>query len=213
MRPHGFDSLDMVWMASDFDGAFAQYVKAPASEVFAVDSGPERRRARCAPVRLRDRGEHAPARRRHLRPARPRHRRLGRSGRRRGAARQAARRPRHRRRLARARTRSGPSAPTTSSTGDAGLTETLGEQSVDVVVDNVAGTCVRRTRSHLLRRGGRYVTSGAVAGPGSSASTSAPCICATSRSSGCTAWDEQVFPDLVSYQLERGELRPPVAAT
>ena len=27
MRTEGFDSLETVWMASDFDGAFAQYVK------------------------------------------------------------------------------------------------------------------------------------------------------------------------------------------
>ena len=37
MRPHGFESLENIWMASDFDGAFAQYVKVPASEVFPVD--------------------------------------------------------------------------------------------------------------------------------------------------------------------------------
>ena len=37
MRPHGFGSLENLWMASDFDGAFAQYVKVPAGEVFAVD--------------------------------------------------------------------------------------------------------------------------------------------------------------------------------
>jgi NADPH:quinone reductase-like Zn-dependent oxidoreductase len=29
---------------------------------------------------------------------------------------------------------------------------------------------------------------------------------------GCTAWDEPVFPNLVSY-IERGELRPLVAKT
>ena len=37
MRKNGFDSLENIWMASDFDGAFAEYVKVPASEVFAVD--------------------------------------------------------------------------------------------------------------------------------------------------------------------------------
>ena len=29
MRPEGFGSMDNVWMASDFDGAFAQFVKVP----------------------------------------------------------------------------------------------------------------------------------------------------------------------------------------
>lgn len=37
MRTHGFESLDNLWMGSDFDGAFAQYVTVPASEVFEVD--------------------------------------------------------------------------------------------------------------------------------------------------------------------------------
>ena len=37
MRPEGFGSMENVWMASDFDGAFAQFVKVPAAEVFPVD--------------------------------------------------------------------------------------------------------------------------------------------------------------------------------
>ena len=37
MRSSGWDSLENIWMASDFDGAFAQFVKVPASEVFPVD--------------------------------------------------------------------------------------------------------------------------------------------------------------------------------
>jgi NADPH:quinone reductase-like Zn-dependent oxidoreductase len=38
MRPLGFGSLENIWMASDFDGAFAQFVKVPASEVFTIES-------------------------------------------------------------------------------------------------------------------------------------------------------------------------------
>jgi len=37
MRPLGFGSMETIWMASDFDGAFAQFVKVPAAEVFAVE--------------------------------------------------------------------------------------------------------------------------------------------------------------------------------
>ena len=37
MRLDGYDSPNNVWMASNFDGAFAQYVKVPGSEVFPVD--------------------------------------------------------------------------------------------------------------------------------------------------------------------------------
>ncbi|MEE4275852.1 MAG: alcohol dehydrogenase catalytic domain-containing protein, partial [Thermoleophilia bacterium] len=36
MRPDGFDSMETVWMGSDFDGAFAEFVRVPASEVFPV---------------------------------------------------------------------------------------------------------------------------------------------------------------------------------
>jgi len=36
IREHGFGSLDNIWMGSDFDGAFAEYVKIRATEVFPV---------------------------------------------------------------------------------------------------------------------------------------------------------------------------------
>ena len=38
MRPNGFDSMKNIWMGSDFDGAFAQFVKVPQTEVFPVKS-------------------------------------------------------------------------------------------------------------------------------------------------------------------------------
>ena len=38
MRPQGFTAMETIWMGSDFDGAFAQYARVPASEVFPVDS-------------------------------------------------------------------------------------------------------------------------------------------------------------------------------
>ena len=38
MRPNGFDSTLNIWMGSDFDGAFAQYVKVPATEVFPIET-------------------------------------------------------------------------------------------------------------------------------------------------------------------------------
>ena len=37
MRRHGFSSPENIWMGSDFDGAFAQFVKVPASEAFLVN--------------------------------------------------------------------------------------------------------------------------------------------------------------------------------
>lgn len=38
IRDEGFDSPSNVWMASDFDGAFAQYVKITSSEVFLLNA-------------------------------------------------------------------------------------------------------------------------------------------------------------------------------
>jgi len=37
IRTSGFESMENIWMASDFDGAFAQFVKIDAKEVFPVD--------------------------------------------------------------------------------------------------------------------------------------------------------------------------------
>ncbi len=87
--------------------------------------------------------------------------------------------------------------------------EALGPESIDVVIDNVAGPgFVPMLR--LLRRGGRFASSGAIAGP---------IVTLDLRDMylkdltliGCTAWDAQVFPDLVSY-ICKGEIRPLVAA-
>ena len=87
---------------------------------------------------------------------------------------------------------------------------TLGAESMDVVIDNVGGAAFGGMLK-LLRRGGRYVSSGAIAGP---------VVALDLRDMylkdialiGCTAWDAPVFPDLVSY-VERGEIRPLLAAT
>ena len=53
MRPNGFNSMENIWMASDFDGAFAQYVKLPASEVFAIECDWSDIELATIPLRLR----------------------------------------------------------------------------------------------------------------------------------------------------------------
>ena len=63
----------------------------------------------------------------------------------------------------------------------------------------------------MLRRGGVYVSSGAIAGPDVGFDKRTFYLRDLTLM-GCTAWDEPVFPALVDY-LERDELRPPVAAT
>ncbi|TFD74693.1 alcohol dehydrogenase [Cryobacterium psychrophilum] len=81
----------------------------------------------------------------------------------------------------------------------------LGAQSVDVVIDNVAGSGFGSMLA-LLRHGGVYVTSGAIAGPIVELDLRTLYL-GDLRLIGCTAWDEHVFADVVSY-VERGEIRP-----
>ncbi|MEM9105603.1 MAG: zinc-binding dehydrogenase, partial [Pseudomonadota bacterium] len=63
----------------------------------------------------------------------------------------------------------------------------------------------------VLKRGGRYVSSGAIAGPIVELDMRDMYLKDITLI-GCTAWDEPVFPNLVGY-IERGEIRPIVAKT
>jgi NADPH:quinone reductase-like Zn-dependent oxidoreductase len=210
IRPQGFGSMDNIWMASDFDGAFAQFVKVPASEVFAVDcdwDDAELGSIPCAYGTAENMlhrakvvaGEHVLV--------------AGASGGVGSAVVQLAKRR---------------GASVTAIAGKAKMEQVraigadrvvdrdedivagLGETSVDVVVDNVAGPAFGGMLK-VLKRGGRYVSSGAIGGP---------LVTLDMRTFylkdltlvGCTAWEEPVFPNLISY-IERGELRPLVAKT
>lgn len=77
--------------------------------------------------------------------------------------------------------------------------------SIDVVIDNVGGNGFGSLLA-LLRHGGTYVTSGAIAGPIVQLDLRTLYL-GDLRLMGCTAWDEHVFADVVSY-VERGEIRP-----
>ncbi|MGL4295172.1 MAG: zinc-binding dehydrogenase, partial [Aestuariivirga sp.] len=93
-------------------------------------------------------------------------------------------------------------------TRDTDLLMALGEECVDLVVDNVAGSGFGRLIK-LLKRGGRYVSSGAIAGPIVEFDMRDMYLKDIALI-GCTAWDEPVFPNLVSY-IEQGQIRPLVA--
>ena len=86
----------------------------------------------------------------------------------------------------------------------------LGEESIDVVIDNVGGPSFGGMLK-VLRRGGRYVSSGAIGGPLVTLDLRSFYL-KDLRLIGCTAWDEPVFANLVGY-IERGEIRPLVART
>ncbi len=209
MRVRGFDSLDNIWMASDFDGAFAEFVRVPASEAFRVDcdwSDAELATIPCAYGTAENMVHRAGvgAGDRVLVP--------GASGGVGSAVVQLAKR-----RGAEVIAIAGRSKLDAVRSLDvdviergADLLAELGDNSVDVVIDNVAGDGFGSLLK-LLRRGGRYASSGAIAGP----------IVALDMRDfylkdlnliGCTAWDEPVFPNLVGY-IERGEIRPLLAKT
>jgi NADPH:quinone reductase-like Zn-dependent oxidoreductase len=210
MRLDGFASLQHVWMASDFDGAFAQYVKVPASEVFPVDctwSDAELATIPCAygtAENMLHRSGVGPGEVVLV---------AGASGGVGSAAVQLARR-----RGARVIAVAGRSkAADVRAIGaervldrDDDPEAALGRESVDVVVDSVAGPGFS-ARLKVLRRGGRFVSSGAIAGPTVSLDLRDVYLKDLTLI-GCTAWDEPVFPELIGY-IERGEIRPLLART
>lgn len=210
MRVEGFSSMETRWMGSDRDGAFAEYVVVPASEVFPIDcawSDAELGTIPCAYATAENllhraevrSGEHILI--------------TGASGGVGSAAVQLAKRrgatvtaiaARDKHDLMRA------IGADRVLDRDAVPADVLGKESVDVVVDIVAGPGFTGLLD-VLRRGGRYVTSGAIAGPIVSLDMRTLYL-KDLRLIGGTAWDEPVFPNLVRY-IERGEIKPLLAAT
>ena len=210
IRISGWKSLENIWMASDFDGAFAQFVKIAADEVFPVDcdwSDAELGTIPCAYGTAEsmiyrakvENGEHVLV--------------AGASGGVGSAAVQLAKRRgavvtaiSGREKLEQVRSIGADRVIERGSD----IVASLGEKSVDIVVDNVAGDGFGEMLK-VLKRGGRYVSSGAIGGP---------LVTLDMRDFylkdltmiGCTAWDEPVFPNLISY-IERGEIRPLLAKT
>ncbi len=210
MRPNGYNVMDNVWMASDFDGAFAQYVKVPASEAFSVHcdwTDAELATIPCAYATSENMLHRAALKAGETVLI------TGASGGVGSATVQLAK-------------RRGTNVVAITSASkiemvrglgadvvldrDADLSDKLGESSVDVVVDNVAGDGFP-TMLKVLKRGGRLVSSGAIAGP-IVALDMRDMYLKDIRLVGCTAWDEPVFPNLISY-IESGEIRPLLAKT
>jgi len=210
MRPSGFTSSETVWLGSDLDGAFAEYVKVPATELFPVACGwtdAELATIPCAygtAENMLQRSRLASGETVLV---------TGGSGGVSSAAIQLAKR----RGATVIATAGREKLDAVKALGcelvvarDENLIARLGEQSVDLVVDNVAGAGFGPLLK-LLRRRGRYVSSGAIAGP-IVGFDMRDFYLKDIQLIGTTAWDEPVFPDLVSY-IERGEIRPLVAKT
>ncbi len=210
IREHGFGRMDNIWMGSDFDGAFAQYVKVPASEVFDVDcdwSDAELATIPCAYGTAENMIHRArvEAGMRVLVP--------GASG---GVGSALVQLLKRRGAEVIAVTSSSKIGDVTRIGADHVLARdvdtvaVLGPESVDVVIDNVGGPSFGNMLK-LLRRGGRYATSGAIAGPVVSLDLRDMYLKDITLI-GCTAWDEPVFPNLIRY-IENGEIRPLLART
>jgi NADPH:quinone reductase-like Zn-dependent oxidoreductase len=93
---------------------------------------------------------------------------------------------------------------------DADLVAAMGEESVDVVIDVVGG---RQFPSllNILRRGSRYAVAGAIAGPIVTLDLRTLYL-KDLRLIGCTIPELEVFANLVRY-IESGEIRPVLAGT
>jgi NADPH:quinone reductase-like Zn-dependent oxidoreductase len=92
----------------------------------------------------------------------------------------------------------------------ADLVGSLGNASVDVVVDVVGGTRFPQYLD-LLRPGGRYAVAGAIAGPISEVDLRTLYLKDLSLF-GCTFQEDIVFQQLVEH-VERGDIHPIIAQT
>jgi len=210
MRLKGFDSLDNIWMASDFDGAFAQYVKVPASEVFGVDcdwSSTELATIPCAYGTAENML--------HRTGVRTSDRVLvtGASGGVGSAVVQLAkRRGAHVTAIAGVSKLDAVRALGADAVIPRGsnLSRELQTACADVVIDNVAGKQFGQLLK-LMARGGRYASSGAIAGPITTMDMR-DFYLKDLTLIGCTAWDEPVFPSIIE-SIEKEEIRPLVAKT
>jgi NADPH:quinone reductase-like Zn-dependent oxidoreductase len=209
MRVNGFESLDNIWMASDFDGAFAQYVKVPVSEVFKIDcdwSDVELATIPCAYGTAENMVHRCAVKQGDKVLV------TGASGgvgsavvqlvKRRGAEVIAV--------AGKSKIDAVRSLGAVVIERGRDLLKELGQSSVDVVIDNVAGPGFEPMLK-LLKRGGRYASSGAIAGPMVTMDMR-DFYLKDIQLIGCTAWDEPVFPNLIGY-IERGEINALVAKT
>ncbi|KAF2626365.1 NAD(P)-binding protein [Macroventuria anomochaeta] len=88
---------------------------------------------------------------------------------------------------------------------DSSIVAALGKMSVEVVLDVVAGPSFPELLE-VLKKGGRYATAGAIAGPIVELDVRTLYLKDLSFF-GCTFQDDEVFANLVSY-IEKGEIKP-----
>ncbi|PVZ81039.1 alcohol dehydrogenase [Serratia sp. S1B] len=211
IRSEGWGSMENIWMASDFDGAFAQYVKIEATEVFPVECDWTDAELGSIPCSY---GTSENMVQRSGIKAGERVLVAGASG---GVGSAVVQLAKRRGAYVIGLAEGEAKVDLVKSYGadevivfGKDTLKVLGEKSVDVVVDNVAGPNFPQMMK-VLKRGGRFVSSGAIAGP---------IVELDMRDFylkdltliGCTCWDEAVFPSLISA-IENGEIKPALAKT
>jgi NADPH:quinone reductase-like Zn-dependent oxidoreductase len=210
MEPEAFEAPGQVWLGIHVDGAFAQYLKVPASEIFAVDcmwSDAELATVPCA---------YGTAENQLHRAGLTKGERVlvtGASG---GVGSASVQLAKRRGATVFAIAGKEKMEAVRAIGADRVLERSedpvaaLGENAVDLVVDNVAGPAFP-SLLQVLKPRGRYVTSGAIAGPVVQLDMRTLYF-KDQQLIGCTSWDQDIFPDLISY-IERGEIRPVLART
>lgn len=210
MRVSGFDSPDTRWLGTDMPGAFAQFVAVPASEVFAVNcdwTDAQLATIPCAYGTAENmlqrvnlvHGERVLV--------------TGASG---GVGSAVVQLAKRRGAVVTAVTTRAKQAQLQALGADEvlfredDLLAVCSEERMDVVVDNVAGPAFGQLLK-VLKRGGRYVSSGAIAGAEVRLDMR-DLYLKDITLYGCTAWSAAVFPDLIGY-IERGDIKPLLAAT
>lgn len=208
--PAGHRAYECWTLGSECDGAFAQYMKAPSAEAFAIQSGwsdAELASIPCAYSTAENmlcRAEVAKGQRVVI---------TGASGGVGSAAVQLAKR-----RGARVTAIAGKSkARQVMALGAEQVVErgqsialAMGPESVDAVIDLVAGPQWPQFLQ-ILKKGGCYACAGAIAGPIVELDVRTLYLKDLTLL-GCTFQDDAVFANLVSY-VEKGEIKPLVAAT
>jgi NADPH:quinone reductase-like Zn-dependent oxidoreductase len=208
MQLAGAETGICVWLGSDFDGAFAQFVTVPASEVFVITCNlPDYQLGAipCAFGTAEDMLQRA-----HLARA-ENVLVIGASG---GVGSATIQLAKRRGAIVTAVAERSKMAALELLGADRvidrnmDIAAALGTTRMDVVVDNVAGAALS-DRLTLLKSGGRYLSSGAIGGPLVTIDMRTLYLRDLSII-GCTAWEDAVFANLVAY-IERSELRPQVA--
>ena len=208
---NNFSSYDSIWMGSDCDGSFAEYVKVPVTEVFVVESEWSDEELACIPC-VFGTSENMML---HIDP-KPKSTILitGASG---GVGSACVQLAKLRNCYVIGITSSVDIRKTLEEIGcdeiyltSSNLLQEIGENKVDIIMDNVGGKMFPILLK-LLKIGGKYISSGAISGAIVNLDLR-DLYLKDIQIIGTTCWEEQVFPNIISY-IENNRIKPIVYKT